>query len=112
MAKPVIALNDLKEHLGVSHTLDDPLIDRFGRAAVDTCLAELGWSEEPNEEEPCEWADQLAPVPEWFSIAVSFLVTHWYENRSAVVVGSGIAAMALPLSVERILALHRSHHFR
>ena len=40
-------------------------------------------------------------VPETVNIAIKMLVAHWYENREAVVVGSGVNP--LPLAVEHLL---------
>lgn len=106
MAKPTVSLDLLKEHLGVNHSLDDALITRFGAAAVDVCIGELGFAENPGEGDPAEW-EALDPVPDWFQVAVGFLTTHYYENRSAVVIGQGISAIELPRAVGHILAQHR-----
>lgn len=39
--------------------------------------------------------------------AALFLLTHFYENRSAVVVGQGVSAIELPLGVESLIAPYR-----
>lgn len=111
MAKPTVPLATLKDHLGVSHALDDSLIERMGAAAVDVALGYLGAAQDPGAPEPDSWTILLSPVPEWFFLAVGFLTTHFYENRSAVVIGQGISALELPMSAKAILNQHRDHFF-
>ncbi len=91
--------------------MDDALIARMGSAAIDICLAELGVAEEPGEVEPVAWANLTDPVPEWFILAAGFLLTHYYENRAPVVVGSGVNTAEIPLTVRRILELNRERFF-
>lgn len=45
--------------------------------------------------------------PAWFKVASLFLVGHYYENRSAVIIGQGVAAIALPMAFEHLTAPHR-----
>jgi uncharacterized phiE125 gp8 family phage protein len=35
-----------------------------------------------------EWTAGLSPLPAWFKVACLFLIGHYYENRSAVVIGT------------------------
>lgn len=42
-----------------------------------------------------------ASVPEKIKVAIKMMVANWYENREAVVVGSGVAE--LPLAVKHLL---------
>jgi len=111
MAKPIVALETLKAHLGVSHSLDDALIERFGAAAVDVALGELGVAQSPGDPEPAAWATLLDPVPDWFAVAVGFITCHFYENRSDVVIGQGISAIQLPKASTSILHQHRENFF-
>lgn len=43
------------------------------------------------------------PVPQVFRIACLFLLTHYYENRSAVVIGQGVVVAEMPLAVANLL---------
>ena len=38
--------------------------------------------------------------------AILMLAAHWYNNREAVAVGSGISAASVPMGVEELLAAH------
>lgn len=46
-------------------------------------------------------------VPETVKHAIKLLVGHFYENREAVVVGSGLAATIVPETVEALLSMDR-----
>lgn len=48
----------------------------------------------------------VVTVPETINTAIKMLVAHWYENREAVVVGSG--TNPLPLAVEHLLWSERN----
>lgn len=42
-----------------------------------------------------EWTAGLEPLPAWFRVACLFLIGHYYENRTAVVVGATPAEVPL-----------------
>lgn len=42
-----------------------------------------------------EWKAGLSPLPAWFKVACLFLIGHYYENRSAVVIGATPAEVPL-----------------
>jgi hypothetical protein len=50
----------------------------------------------------------LSAIPSPLAQAAFFLLTHFYENRSASVVGQGVSAVELPEAVERLIAPYRS----
>jgi len=164
MAKPVLDLTLVKQHLRVEHDLDDVLIAHFAAAAVDHVLATIGlagelegtrqyelrtacfrfprlpvqtvlqvarWNGATWEElEEAAWtltgnADlgfflsvsagvalhrvtvehgfEGGTMPAALKLAALFLVSHYYENRGAVAVGAGVAAVELPLGVKSLL---------
>jgi|GEM_PF-4472111 len=172
MAKPVLDLTLVKQHLRVEHDLDDVLIAHFAAAAVDHVLNVIGLAGEleGNREHEARttrfrircipvqsvkkverrdgdtWA--LVPESEWnlsgnhdlgyvldiagpvalhritleygfeggtmppaLKLAALFLVSHYYENRGAVAVGSGVAAVELPLGVKSLLDPWRNLFF-
>lgn len=50
-------------------------------------------------------------VPAWFRVAVCFLLAHYYENRSSVVVGQGVTAAEVPMGFLHLCRPHRRHWF-
>jgi hypothetical protein len=58
-----------------------------------------------------EWEAGFVPVPPWFRVACLFLVGHWYENRSSVVVGAGVSAMEVPMAFGFLTEPHRRIYF-
>jgi uncharacterized phiE125 gp8 family phage protein len=163
MAKPVLSLSLVKDHLRVEHALDDNLITLYAAAAVDRVLDVIGLAGELEGDRQYEATtkrfvirrlpvEAVKAVERWdgaawvaiaesdwtlsgnvdlgFTIDISgtsarhritiehgfptvmpatlqmaalFLTAHYYENRGAVAVGAGIAAVELPLSVKSLL---------
>lgn len=52
-----------------------------------------------------------AAVPRTHVAAILLIVGHLYENREAVVVGSGLTAMQLPLGIDALLMPDRAFEF-
>lgn len=50
----------------------------------------------------------LSTIPAPLRQAALFLLTHYYENRGAVVVGQGVSATPLPEAVETLIVPYRS----
>ena len=50
----------------------------------------------------------IATLSVIFFLAALFLIGHYYENRSAVLVGQGVAAIDIPQSVKSLLDPWRS----
>lgn len=50
------------------------------------------------------YGDAAADVPAPIKQAILFLVDHWYENRGAVTVGSGITTTELPFAVKALIS--------
>lgn len=163
MAKPVLSLSLLKEHLRVEHSYDDTLITLYAAAAVDRVLDVIGLAGELDGDRRYEattacfrirglpvervktverwdgaaWVERsesdwslsgnvdlgytldlaggsarhrvtiehgfVPSMPPALQLAAFFLVAHYYENRGAVAVGAGIAAVELPISVKSLL---------
>jgi uncharacterized phiE125 gp8 family phage protein len=55
------------------------------------------------------WEAGLSPLPAWFRVAVLFLVGHYYENRSAVVIGATPAEV--PMGFVHLTKPHRRWFF-
>lgn len=68
-------------------------------------IAEGAWDAAAEWE--CAWTPGIDPLPAWFIIAALFLATHYYENRSTVVIGQGVAALPLPQGFEALCRPHR-----
>jgi uncharacterized phiE125 gp8 family phage protein len=51
------------------------------------------------------------PPPAWFRVAVFFLLAHYYENRSSVIIGQGVAAIEVPQGFAHLTAPHRRWFF-
>jgi hypothetical protein len=49
----------------------------------------------------------LNPLPAWFRVACYFLIGHYYENRSSVL----IAAVEVPMGFLHLTAPHRRWFF-
>lgn len=61
----------------------------------------------PGEQYRMVYVAGWATTPSWFNLACLFLIAHFYENRSASVIGPGIVVADLPMGVEHLLAPHR-----
>lgn len=48
-----------------------------------------------------------AQVPQYYRQAIKLLIGHFYENREAVVVANGTAAVELPLAVKSLIQMNR-----
>lgn len=48
-----------------------------------------------------------ASVPDRYKAAIKLLISHWYEQREAGVVGAGVTATPLPFGVDRLLLADR-----
>lgn len=51
------------------------------------------------------------PAPAWFRVACLFLLGHYYENRSSVIVGQGVSAIELPMGFASLCNPHRRWFF-
>lgn len=58
-----------------------------------------------------EWKAGFAMLPAWFKVACYFLLAHYYENRSSIIVGQGITAMEVPQGFHHLTAPHKRWHF-
>lgn len=58
-----------------------------------------------------KWENGYSETPSWFVTACLFLVAHYYQNRSSVVVGSNLSAVEVPGSFLHLTAPHRKIHF-
>lgn len=53
--------------------------------------------------------EDASDVPQSIKHAMMIMISHWYENREPVVVGSNVASV--PMSVEALLWPHMVHRF-
>ncbi|MEK7952779.1 head-tail connector protein [Luteolibacter soli] len=57
------------------------------------------------------WKAGLKPLPAWFRVAALFLIGHYYENRSSVLLGQGVAAVEVPMGFKHLTAPHKRWFF-
>lgn len=57
------------------------------------------------------WKAGLEPLPAWFRVACFFLIGHYYENRSSVILGQGVTAIEVPHGFNHLTAPHRRWFF-
>lgn len=50
-------------------------------------------------------------LPAWFKVACFFLVGHYYENRTSVLIGQGVSAVEVPMGFLHLCAPHRRWFF-
>lgn len=50
-------------------------------------------------------------LPAWFKVACFFLIAHYYENRSSVIIGQGISALEVPMGFVHLCRPHRRWFF-
>ena len=50
-------------------------------------------------------------VPAWFKVACFFLIGHYYENRSSVIVGQGVSAVEVPMGFLHLCQPHKRWFF-
>ncbi len=55
------------------------------------------------------WKAGLKPLPAWFKVACFFLIGHYYENRSSVIVG--VSAEEVPMGFKHLTSPHRRWFF-
>jgi uncharacterized phiE125 gp8 family phage protein len=55
--------------------------------------------------------DGATTVPDAIRHAILMIVAHWYENREEVLVGSGAAAVRIPMAADALLAPFRRVRF-
>jgi hypothetical protein len=53
----------------------------------------------------------LEPLPAWFRVACYFLLGHYYENRSSVLVGAGLSAIEVPMGFTHLCQPHKRWFF-
>lgn len=56
-----------------------------------------------------EWTAGLDPLPAWFRVACLFLIGHYYENRSAVVIGA--TPVEVPMGFLHLCRPHKRWFF-
>jgi len=96
----MITLNDAKMHLRIDFSDEDTYIQLLIEAAYDFVRDTLQRPikvEEMSAEEGTLW-----DVPKTIDLAILLLVSHWYENRSAVVVG--LVASEVAFSVTDLIS--------
>jgi uncharacterized phiE125 gp8 family phage protein len=57
------------------------------------------------------WKAGLEPLPAWFRVACFFLIGHYYENRSSVLLGQGVSAVEVPMGFRHLTEPHRRWFF-
>ena len=57
------------------------------------------------------WVAGLEPLPAWFRVACLFLIGHYYENRSSVVIGSGVTPVEVPMGFVHLTKPHKRWFF-
>jgi uncharacterized phiE125 gp8 family phage protein len=57
------------------------------------------------------WQAGFDPLPAWFRVACYFLIGHYYENRSSVLVGQGISAIEVPMGFRHLCGPHKRWFF-
>ena len=57
------------------------------------------------------WKAGLEPLPAWFRVACLFLIGHYYENRSSVLMGQGVVAAEVPMGFLHLTAPHKRWFF-
>lgn len=97
----IVDVESLKQQLGVTHALDDAMIERKIKAAQDHIERLLGFKIEE------QFTAEL--IPPSLVEATSLLAAHWYENREATLVG--VNAQTLPLGVHDIVREYRGWSF-
>ena len=55
------------------------------------------------------WRAGLEPLPAWFRVACFFLIGHYYENRTSVLVG--VTAQEVPMGFQHLTAPHKRWFF-
>ncbi|MCW1916789.1 phage gp6-like head-tail connector protein [Luteolibacter sp. GHJ8] len=58
-----------------------------------------------------EWRAGFKVLPAWFRVACYFLLGHYYENRSSIVIGAGLAAVELPQGFHHLCGPHKRWFF-
>jgi uncharacterized phiE125 gp8 family phage protein len=51
------------------------------------------------------------PPPAWFRVACFFLIGHYYENRSSVLIGQGVSAIEVPMGFVHLCAPQKRWFF-
>lgn len=57
------------------------------------------------------WKAGMDPLPAWFRVACFFLIGHYYENRSSVLIGQGVSAVEIPMGFKHLCKPHRRWFF-
>lgn len=58
------------------------------------------------------WKAGFGPnPPAWFRMACYFLIGHYYENRSSVLIGQGVSAVEVPMGFIHLCRPHRRWFF-
>lgn len=99
-----IDLAQVKEHLRVSHNLDDEYITTLittARQYVENYQGHLIAERIPDEGEE---APEVIPITNLEKHAMLLLIYNWYDNRSATV---GTNVQKMPLGVESLLYFNR-----
>ncbi|PHM73029.1 head-tail connector protein [Xenorhabdus sp. KJ12.1] len=115
----MIPLSMIKDHCRLDSSQDDALLEQYENAAIHYALnytdrktlhIPQGVSPEPATEKtaPPEAIDDNALVLNEAVIqALLLLIGHWYENRTAVVVGQ--SAATLPFAVKALLQPYKRY---
>lgn len=69
----------------------------------------LGEDHLEGDEYRVEWTAGLSPLPAWFKVACLFLIGHYYENRSAVVIGA--TPVEVPMGFLHLCRPHKRWFF-
>lgn len=96
----IVTLDDMKEHLGVTSSVDDEMIEGKIDAAQSWIETFLGYSIEE---------EFTGAVPPDLIEAVKQQAAHFYENRESV--AAGIAMQLSPASVEDVIRNRRNYTF-
>lgn len=91
----IVALADMKAHLGITDSADDAMITDLIDEAQSFIEGQLGY-EIPADDYPAD-----------LHFAVKAQTAHLFENREASIVGVSIAAV--PMSVEDVIRNRRSY---
>ncbi|PHM22290.1 head-tail connector protein [Xenorhabdus ehlersii] len=106
----MIPLSMIKDHCRIDSPADDALLRQYENAAIHYVLnyTDRKTLHTPKEEiTPAQATDNALVLDEAVTQAILLLIGHWYENRTAVVVGQ--SAAIIPFAVKALLQPYKRY---
>ncbi|AOM42623.1 head-tail connector protein [Xenorhabdus hominickii] len=108
----MIPLSMIKIHCRIDSPFDDDLLRQYEKAAIQYAL---NYTDRKTLHVPKNTPEAEAPPPDTPALvldeaviqALLLLIGHWYENRTAVVVGQSVAT--LPFAVKALLQPYKRY---